>query len=1047
MKLKDIILIKLSAVVVLLTLNTTVIGQCEIYASATPSTIYCGQEAILSVSAYGSGTVMLNESFDSGSFGPGWSSTPNAVMWNNPCSPSGVDGTTHAWMGNSTSVPRDIVTTAYDITAATAGVTVCFDLLFATQAQAAPCEGPDEPDEGVYFQYSIDGGNTWVTINYFDPQGGYNTPYTSWDKWCFEIPAAAITANTMFRWHQSADSGADYDHWGIDNVEIVQNDVDAYIEWGTPGDSYYHNYGVGNSGGENPNHVSPTTTTTYDVKITTGDGSVCTDQVTVTVIDPVYEVDIDVNPNPVCPGDCADISGTAVQVLDPGGTVTFDQNELNPVGGFGFGSIGAEVNINVQGINTNNIYTGLIQEVCIHNFTYFAGGFPNSVGIHNFEFTLICPDGTEMTLIPQGTLQASSNGDNLDGVCFIPVGGATNIGSQSPPYSGTYDPADPFSVLNGCDPNGVWTIEATASTLIGVGVGNFSGWSITFDNPPIHNDINYSWSPTTDLSGPTSGTNTQAINNQACPPSTTSYELTVDNGVAGCLTHTETVDIVVNPNCSCTPPNIVTIPLVGCNVDLSDAIDPSSDAANLSYHGSQGDALADINPITGNVNTTGSYWVRAVDPSDPTCYWAYEITVTVPIITYQTTNTNPACGQSDGEINLTASDGTSPYTYSIDGGATSQGSGNFTNLGAGTYNIFIVDALGCEVTGTENLSNVGGVTIDDVQTQDPSCSNDDGTISITVSGGTSYDFQWEDALGNTLGSITNTIGNLPAGTYTVVVTDDAGCTATEVITLNPPSGADDASFDFADFCEGAPNGPTNIATPGGTFSFNPLPTDNATIDPLTGEIFSGVPGTTYFVEYTTFGNCPSTSTESVTVFFVPIADFHVEPNEGVPPLEVEIDNNSSSNIVSSLWNFGDGNIEVNNNEFLSYTYTDAGQYTLVLTVESEDGCTNFISKEINVFHSDIEWKFPNVFTPNGDGQNDFFKLVGHLNVHEFEIIVLNRWGNTVFESNSVEFNWNGKVNNSGADCIDGTYFYKARLMNYNGDEEEVHGFVHLARNK
>ncbi|MFA5670599.1 MAG: gliding motility-associated C-terminal domain-containing protein, partial [Balneolaceae bacterium] len=279
------------------------------------------------------------------------------------------------------------------------------------------------------------------------------------------------------------------------------------------------------------------------------------------------------------------------------------------------------------------------------------------------------------------------------------------------------------------------------------------------------------------------------------------------------------------------------------------------------------------------------------------------------------------------------------------------------------------------------------------------------------------------------------------------VTDDAGCTATEVITLNPPSGADDASFDFADFCEGAPNGPTNIATPGGTFSFNPLPTDNATIDPLTGEIFSGVPGTTYFVEYTTFGNCPSTSTESVTVFFVPIADFHVEPNEGVPPLEVEIDNNSSSNIVSSLWNFGDGNIEVNNNEFLSYTYTDAGQYTLVLTVESEDGCTNFISKEINVFHSDIEWKFPNVFTPNGDGQNDFFKLVGHLNVHEFEIIVLNRWGNTVFESNSVEFNWNGKVNNSGADCIDGTYFYKARLMNYNGDEEEVHGFVHLARNK
>lgn len=76
-----------------------------------------------------------------------------------------------------------------------------------------------------------------------------------------------------------------------------------------------------------------------------------------------------------------------------------------------------------------------------------------------------------------------------------------------------------------------------------------------------------------------------------------------------------------------------------------------------------------------------------------------------------------------------------------------------------------------------------------------------------------------------------------------------------VVTVNPTQ---DATFDFSDFCVGSPNGPTNIVTPGGTFSFNPVPGGGTTINPTTGVISNAVGGTTYTVQYVSPGSCPGT---------------------------------------------------------------------------------------------------------------------------------------------------------------------------------------------
>ena len=79
---------------------------------------------------------------------------------------------------------------------------------------------------------------------------------------------------------------------------------------------------------------------------------------------------------------------------------------------------------------------------------------------------------------------------------------------------------------------------------------------------------------------------------------------------------------------------------------------------------------------------------------------------------------------------------------------------------------------------------------------------------------------------------------------------------------------EDATFTLTDFCDGSANSATGIATIGGTFTFNPAPGDGAIVNPSTGEVINGVPGTTYTIEYTTSGSCPGVSTESVTVLAV-----------------------------------------------------------------------------------------------------------------------------------------------------------------------------------
>jgi gliding motility-associated-like protein len=87
---------------------------------------------------------------------------------------------------------------------------------------------------------------------------------------------------------------------------------------------------------------------------------------------------------------------------------------------------------------------------------------------------------------------------------------------------------------------------------------------------------------------------------------------------------------------------------------------------------------------------------------------------------------------------------------------------------------------------------------------------------------------------------------------------------------------------------------------------------------------------------------------------------------------------------------------------------------------------------------------PNVFSPNGDGKNDYFDIIanGYTGYH---LVIFDRWGLKMFESFENTNLWNGLINNTGGKAPDGTYYYIFFGIDYSGDQYSTHGFLTLIR--
>ena len=149
-----------------------------------------------------------------------------------------------------------------------------------------------------------------------------------------------------------------------------------------------------------------------------------------------------------------------------------------------------------------------------------------------------------------------------------------------------------------------------------------------------------------------------------------------------------------------------------------------------------------------------------------------------------------ACGVTDGAINISVSGGTPGYTFDWDNDGTGDfdDSEDLSAVGAGTYNIVVMDNNGCTLASVGNLSDPSGPSISLDATVDNICFGDTlGQISTTISGGAApYIIDWDnDGTGDADDS--DDIINLAAGTYNLLVEDAAGCIVNLSATVNEPA--------------------------------------------------------------------------------------------------------------------------------------------------------------------------------------------------------------------------------------------------------------------
>ena len=100
----------------------------------------------------------------------------------------------------------------------------------------------------------------------------------------------------------------------------------------------------------------------------------------------------------------------------------------------------------------------------------------------------------------------------------------------------------------------------------------------------------------------------------------------------------------------------------------------------------------------------------------------------------------------------------------------------------------------------------------------------------------------------------------------------------------------------------------------------------------------------------------------------------------------------------------------------------AGCYAVTAfdSIGNESLCCNIVCRDID---SCPGYQLPNVFTPNADGKNDFFKPFPYTSVEKIKIDIFNRWGISVFDTENPDINWDGKDKNTNVLCSDGVYYY------------------------
>lgn len=262
------------------------------------------------------------------------------------------------------------------------------------------------------------------------------------------------------------------------------------------------------------------------------------------------------------------------------------------------------------------------------------------------------------------------------------------------------------------------------------------------------------------------------------------------------------------------------------------------------------------NGSTTNASTglcSGGYSVTITD--DIGCSTSENITITAPnLLNVSLNGTDATCdGLCNGTATATPVGGTGPYTYLWSNGATTA---TINSLCPQTYNVTVTDANGCSATGSFTVGNAIPITATLTSTN-ALCGNCDGTADASAAGGSGspYTYLWSPN-----GATSANISNLCAGSYTVEITDNSGCSKDFVVLISNPNGPSlTLEADSID-CFGTCNATASVSINSGTAPFTYQWNDPAL---QTTDSARNLCGGSYSVIVSDGNNCISIDTISV----------------------------------------------------------------------------------------------------------------------------------------------------------------------------------------
>ena len=241
-----------------------------------------------------------------------------------------------------------------------------------------------------------------------------------------------------------------------------------------------------------------------------------------------------------------------------------------------------------------------------------------------------------------------------------------------------------------------------------------------------------------------------------------SYTLTATNPSNGCTVISSPFVVVNNAN-GITISNAILNDEVCGNGQGSIDLNVNGGAAPLSYAWSNGLGTEDIFLLNA-----GQYVVTITDATGCEIVQSYQVNNTANGLSAAATINDETCGDGSGSIDLSVSGGVANYSYNWSNGASTE---DITALSSGIYSCSITDSSGCLLVYTDTLiSTAASVLISNAIINDADCNDDDGDVTLTVTGGQGpLNYLWSD---NSTGQNLN---NVFPGTYLVTITESNGC--------------------------------------------------------------------------------------------------------------------------------------------------------------------------------------------------------------------------------------------------------------------------------